>query len=129
MKRAKFWMIALLAITLTVGFTGCDKDDDDELSGTSWSNTTTDDGTTVMTLNFKSNGKGTIVTEYYWTYGGTEEKETDSESFTYTYKAPKVTLTLTYDDGETATATGTVNGNKMTFIENDDDTIVFTKIK
>jgi|GEM_PF-5310508 len=118
----KFLLLGVLSIM--IGLTGCDKDNDDltSLVGTSWKATFSfeEGGTTyyqITTIEFTSE---TSLT-YSYSQGETEEELADPEvevitnSWTYLYTPPVFQMTLnSNEDNEVASFSGTVSGNKIT---------------
>jgi hypothetical protein len=130
MRKTIFFSVLL---SLVMGFTSCDKDDDkddaNDLAGTIWQFTESDDyGSYIVTLTFNSGGTGVSTEKRTYTYDGETEEETETDNFTWSYKKPNVTLTVGNE-----TINGTVSDNKMTFVmeDGDDDyySMTFTKIK
>jgi hypothetical protein len=120
----KLLLLAFAFLALSVTFTSCSKDDDtpDSLVGTAWFlSVTVGEVTSTTTLNF------TTATEFTSTasFSDSDEDEDEVETGTYVYAKPKVTLTFASDDIEEPVV-GTVNGNKMTFTDQE-TTITFTK--
>ena len=121
MKKFKYLLIMLVALTVSVS---CSDDDDDmgnnELVGT-WELTESEDGIAIsIEATFKADFKGTIASTF--TFGGASE--TDNSNFTWSTDGNKLTMVM---DGDTEVLTYSVSGNKLTITDSDNDSTVLTR--
>ena len=120
MKKFKYLLIMIIALTVSVS--SCSDDDDpvNALVGT-WEYTDLADGEEYnLSLTFKENLTGTALITY--TFEG--ETESGNESFTWSTDRNKLTLII---EGETEMLTYSISGNKLTLTFEDDDPLVFTR--
>lgn len=95
MKKKLFSLFAIFFVAvLCVGFASCgDDDDDDNVAVGTW---VAQEGRFSYSLNFRSNGSGTVITKYEDSYSGTE---TVSEKFSYSITKNNNGI-ITFDDGD-----------------------------
>ena len=134
-KFIKLFFVALFA-ALSFSLTSCGDDDEDApdgaLTGTwRWTYNDPDDGYCTTTLEFKSNNR-CVVTE---TFGNYPE---DNYSIEVNYSVSgnvndtarlRMWGKTVDDDWNDGTCVINVTGDKMTMYNDDDDIVVFTRIK
>ena len=100
----KQFLLAIATIA-TIVFSGCSKDEIDDLAGTTWRYTETYAGTTEsLSLSFSRNGQVTLSADMNSAYV--------SVIGSYIYTAPNVTMIFTIE-GIRETLKGTVSGRQM----------------
>jgi hypothetical protein len=106
-------LFATLLLALVAGFSSCKKDKGNEnennLAGTTWVLTSNVWWDQVMI--FKTNTTGEVQSDWKG------EGPNDTETFTYTYEHPKITIV----NVEGYEIKGTIEGNKMTLIDEEAD--------
>jgi hypothetical protein len=121
MKKFKYLLIMLVALTVSVS---CSDDNDDmgsnELVGT-WGLSESDEGVAIsIEATFNANFKGTIASTF--SFGG--ESETDNSNFTWSTEGNKLTMII---DGDTEISTYSISGNKLTITDDDSDSFVLIR--
>ena len=111
--------MALVAIIMSVNFTACSDDDDDNPIVGTWRGEVVDDGKGGYSESFTFNADGSGIWQEF-----KDGKQIDSESFKYSLDGDKITFT--WSDGETYTSTFSISGNRLT-IKDNSDSVTYTK--
>jgi len=101
MKTLRFFGMVLLTVLMSVGFTACSSDDDDDASGNAsivgtWKYTDTDDEV-ALTLTFNSNKTGVVTVV---SYENGRQTGSQTENFEYSYDATEGEVTIIGSDLE-----------------------------
>jgi len=101
MKTLRFFGMVLLTVLMSVGFTACSSDDDDDTSGNAsivgtWKYTDTDDEV-ALTLTFNSNKTGVVTVV---SYENGRQTGSQTENFEYSYDATEGEVTIIGSDLE-----------------------------
>lgn len=107
-------------------FNACEKEELSTLTGTSWINTSTEDGmTTTITLKFNSETSFTLKENIKGIVGGQVINETDIILGSYVYNSKSGDITICDSDG-TGCNEGNIKKNNLT-LDVEGETVIFTK--
>lgn len=124
MKTLRFFGMALMTILLSVSFTACSSDDDDNGSNSAIVGKWSWDGEEDDYFIFKSNGTG-----YNYWYDD-DENEWTTDNFSYKLQDEVLTIVWDGDEADKDTYKCTINSNKMTWYDIDEGYVdgAFTKV-